>query len=54
MLNIDWPTQKGTTLAIRRAQQAEMTKYLDVLPAAGLNAVYFQTLSMADSVYKAS
>ena len=52
--NIDWPTQKGTTLAIRRAQQAEMTKYLDVLQAAGLNAVYFQTRPMADAFYKSS
>ena len=52
--NIDWPTQKGTTLAIRRAQQAEMTKYLDVLQAAGLNAVYFQARPMADAFYKSS
>ncbi|MGN0232857.1 MAG: family 10 glycosylhydrolase [Bacteroidaceae bacterium] len=52
--NIDWPTQVGTTLAIRRAQQNEMIKYLDELQAAGLNAVYFQARPMADAFYKSS
>ncbi len=52
--NIDWPSQTGTSLAIRRNQQAEMRNYLDELQAAGINAVYFQTRPMADALYKSS
>lgn len=52
--NIDWPSVTGTTFAVRRNQQAEMTKYLDALQAAGINAVYFQTRPMADALYKST
>ena len=52
--NIDWPSKQGSTIAIRREQQNEMKKYLDILQASGLNAVYFQTRPMADALYKSS
>lgn len=52
--NIDWPSKTGTSLAIRRNQQAEMRTYLDELQAAGINAVYFQTRPMADALYKST
>lgn len=48
--NIDWPSKQGSTIAIRREQQNEMKKYLDILQASGLNAVYFQTRPMADAL----
>ncbi len=51
---IDWPSNQGITYTIRRNQQAEMTKYLDKLKAANINAVYFQTRPMADALYKSS
>ena len=54
VFNIDWPSKQGITIAIRREQQNEMKKYLDILQASGLNAVYFQTRPMADAFYKSS
>ena len=51
---IDWPNTTGLTYTVRKAQQAEMTKYLDKLQAANINAVYFQTRPMADALYKSS
>ncbi len=54
VFNIDWPSKQGSTIAIRREQQNEMKKYLDILQASGLNAVYFQTRPMADAFYKSS
>lgn len=51
---IDWPSNAGTSLAIRRQQQNEMKTYLDELQAANINAIYFQTRPMADALYKSS
>lgn len=51
---IDWPTTAGITLAVRRNQQNEMMKYLDILQEANINAVYFQARPMADAMYKSS
>lgn len=52
--NIDWPSVTGTTLGIRRQQQNEMIKYLDIMQEAGINAIYFQTRPMADALYNSS
>ena len=51
---IDWPTTAGITFAVRRNQQNEMMKYLDILQEANINAVYFQARPMADALYKSS
>lgn len=51
---IDWPTTAGITYAVRRNQQNEMMKYLDILQEANINAVYFQARPMADALYKSS
>ena len=51
---IDWPTTAGVNFAVRRNQQNEMMKYLDVLQEANINAVYFQARPMADGLYKSS
>lgn len=52
--NIDWPSDKGTSIGVRRSQQAEMIKYLDALQASGMNAIYFQARPMADALYKST
>jgi uncharacterized lipoprotein YddW (UPF0748 family) len=49
---IDWPTETGTSTAIRNKQKQEMTGYLDVLQASNMNAIYFQVRPMADALYK--
>ena len=49
---IDWPSETGTTVAIRNKQKKEMTGYLDILQASNMNAVYFQVRPMADALYK--
>lgn len=50
--NIDWPSQKGSTDAVARAQQRELQQILDTLQHAGINAVFFQVRPMADALYK--
>lgn len=52
--NIDWPSVTGTSVTIRKQQQNEMIKYLDVMQQANINAIYFQTRPMADALYKSS
>lgn len=52
--NIDWPTNTGASLATAKSQQNEMIKYLDILLAANINAIYFQVRPMADAFYKSS
>ena len=51
---LDWPSEQGTSEAVRASQQAEMIKYLDQLQADNFNAVYFQVRSMCDAFYKSS
>ena len=51
---IDWPSQTGTSAAVAQAQKRELTEILDVLRAAGVNAVMFQVRSMSDAMYRSS
>lgn len=48
---LDWPSKQGTTAAIAEDQRAELTKILDILKNAGINAVMFQVRSMGDAMY---
>lgn len=51
---IDWPSTTGTSYNVRKQQQTEMQKYLDILQDANINAIYFQVRPMADALYRSS
>lgn len=48
VLNLDWPTSRGTNAAL---QQERLVDMLDKLKAAGINAVFFQVRSECDAMY---
>lgn len=49
---LDWPSKSGTDAAAIAAQKAEMTKLLDRLKDAGINAVMFQVRTFSDAMYR--
>ena len=48
VLNLDWPTSRGTNAAL---QQDRLVEMLDKLKEAGINAVFFQVRSECDAMY---
>lgn len=52
--NIDWPSQKGTTYAVRKAQKEEMLQFIEIFDKCHMNAIYFQVRPMADALYRSS
>ena len=48
VLNLDWPTSRGTNAAL---QQDRLVEMLDKLQEAGVNAVFFQVRSECDAMY---
>lgn len=48
VVNLDWPTSRGTNAAL---QQGRLVEMLDKLKDAGINAVFFQVRSECDAMY---
>ena len=48
VVNLDWPTTRGTNAALPQDRLVEM---LDKLKDAGINAVFFQVRSECDAMY---
>ncbi len=51
---IDWPQKQGTTAAIRKQQQKQLTEILDKAADMNLNVVCFQARPMADALYEST
>ncbi len=49
VVNLDWPSNPGLSTS---TQQKELTKLLDELKSAGINAVIFQVRSECDAMYE--
>lgn len=53
-MNIDWPSKKGTTAAIRAEQQQQLVTMLDNYRKMGLNNVCLHVRPRADAYYKST